>query len=206
MMADADELVKRKQELRIEALAARRRQENKTELSREIGRRLLALPEYAAAATVMFYVHRPVEVHTQPLLISARQTGKRVVVPYCTGGRLALFLLESPDELAPGVLGILEPIAALRDRAGRSVAPSELDLVVTPGVAFDRRGGRLGHGKGYYDALLTHVRPEAPLVGLAFECQLLPEVPMLPHDVYMNQVITEKGIYAGKGRLPQKPE
>ena len=64
-------------------------------------------------------------------------------------------------------------------------------------MAFDRRGGRLGHGKGYYDSFLKQTRPETPLVALAFECQIVPEVPMLPHDVYMTKVVTEKGIYEG---------
>jgi len=67
--------------------------------------------------------------------------------------------------------------------------------VVVPGVAFDRRGGRVGHGKGYYDALLGRVRPSIPLVGLAFECQLCDQVPMLAHDIWMSRVITERPIY-----------
>ena len=49
---------------------------------------------------------------------------------------------------------------------------------MVPGVAFDRRGGRMGHGKGYYDKLLQHARPDAPLVALAFECQMFPEIPV----------------------------
>jgi 5-formyltetrahydrofolate cyclo-ligase len=75
-----------------------------------------------------------------------------------------------------------------------------LDLVMVPGVAFDLRGGRLGHGKGYYDRLLPRIRPSAPLVAVAFECQLFPEIPMLEYDVFMDRVITEKAIYLGRGR------
>ncbi len=67
-------------------------------------------------------------------------------------------------------------------------------------MAFDRRGGRLGHGRAYYDRLLTNARPDAPLLAPAFECQLFPEVPMAPHDVYMDKVVTEEGIYQGMGR------
>ena len=71
---------------------------------------------------------------------------------------------------------------------------------MVPGVAFDRRGGRMGHGFGYYDKLLEHARPDAPLVALAFECQLFPEIPTQAHDIFMDKIITEQAIYAGKGR------
>jgi 5-formyltetrahydrofolate cyclo-ligase len=71
---------------------------------------------------------------------------------------------------------------------------------MVPGVAFDREGGRTGHGKGYYDKLLQHARPDAPLVALAFECQLFPEIPMQPHDIFMDAVVTEEAVYPGRGR------
>ena len=144
----------------------------------------------------MLYVDFASEVRTRPLLPPMWAAGKQVVVPYCVGDSLALFRLESLAELAPGTLGILEPAAALRGRADRAFDPAQLDLVVVPGVAFDRRGGRLGHGKGYYDRFLRLVSPRAALVGLAFECQLFPEIPMLQHDVYLHKVITEAAVYA----------
>jgi 5-formyltetrahydrofolate cyclo-ligase len=75
-----------------------------------------------------------------------------------------------------------------------------LNLVMVPGVAFDRRGARMGHGKGYYDKLLEHARPDTPLVALAFECQLFDEIPTAEHDVFMDKIITEKAIYPGRGR------
>ena len=128
-----------------------------------------------------------------------REQGKRVVVPYCVGGQIQLFLLADVEELAAGGLGILEPKPALRGDPSRHVEPAGLDLVLVPGVAFDRRGGRLGRGKGYYDGLLAHIRPDTSLVALAFECQIVPEIPMLPHDVYMHKVITEKAIYERGG-------
>ena len=72
---------------------------------------------------------------------------------------------------------ILEPKAELRSLPEKRFMPEQLDLVMVPGVAFDRSGGRMGHGFGYYDKLLQHARPDAPLVALAFECQLFPEIP-----------------------------
>ncbi len=178
-------------------------QADKDELSWVICGRFAALPEYVAAATVMLYVHMRDEVRTQPFLPLALAQKRRVVVPFCAGENLELFHLESPGELEIGTFGILEPRPSLRGLAERKVRPEEVDLVMVPGVAFDRRGGRAGHGKGYYDRLLRQVRPDATLVGVAYECQLVPEVPMLEHDVFMDAVITEKGIYPGRGRRSQ---
>jgi len=58
----------------------------------------------------------------------------------------------------------------------------------------------MGHGKGYYDKLLQHARADTPLVALAFQCQLFPEIPMQAHDVFMDKVITEEAVYEGRGR------
>ena len=195
----------RKQEIRTLAKAGRRDLPAKDELSRRICAKFAALPEYRAAASVLFYVDFGNEVRTQPLLTTALAQRKRIAVPYCLDDRLELFLLEGIDELASGTFGIPEPRVALRALADRRVHVSGLDLIMVPGVAFDRRGGRLGHGKGYYDKLLQNAPPDTPLVALAFECQVLPEIPMQPHDVYMDKVITEKTIYPGRGRRGRMP-
>jgi 5-formyltetrahydrofolate cyclo-ligase len=139
-------------------------------------------------------------VRTRQYLPTALGHGKRIIVPYCVEGELELFHLEDMGELAVGMYKILEPRPELRGLAHKRVSPEELDLVMVPGVAFDRSGGRMGHGFGYYDKLLHRARPDAPLVALAFECQLFPEIPTLPHDVFMDRVITEKAVYQGKGR------
>ncbi|MGE3778676.1 MAG: 5-formyltetrahydrofolate cyclo-ligase, partial [Pirellulaceae bacterium] len=88
----------------------------------------------------------------------------------------------------------------LRSVGSKRVSIDKLDLIMVPGVAFDRRGARTGHGKGYYDKLLEHARPDTPLVALAFECQLFDEIPMASHDVFMDLVITEMSVYRGRGR------
>ncbi len=64
-----------------------------------------------------------------------------------------------------------------------------------PGLAFDRRGGRLGYGKGYYDRLLHHVRSDATKAAVCFECQLLADIPLLDHDIRMDLVVTEQAVY-----------
>jgi 5-formyltetrahydrofolate cyclo-ligase len=189
--------------LRAQAHENRKNQEGKDELSQTIVGKFLALPEYAAAKTVMFYVDVRTEVRTRFALPDALTHGKRIVVPWCNeAGELELFHLTSMEDLALGMYKILEPKAELRGLPERQVRPDELDLVMVPGVAFTREGARMGHGKGYYDKLLEHARPDAPLVALAFECQLFPEIPVAPHDVFMDKVITETAVYAGRGRTP----
>jgi len=192
-----------KRKIRARAQANRLQQPDKDRLSRLICEKFAALGEYAAARTVMFYVDVRSEVRTRPLLLSALGQGKQIVVPYCVDDVLELFLLESMEELAVGTLGILEPKTELRNRAERKIDVWGLDLIMVPGVAFDRRGGRIGHGKAYYDKLLAYARQDTPLVALAFECQLFSQVPTEPHDVFMDKVITEKAVYEGEGRNPQ---
>jgi 5-formyltetrahydrofolate cyclo-ligase len=190
----------RKQQIREQAHANRKAQEDKDELSRVICEKFVAQPEYAAAQTVMFYVDVRTEVRTRHFLPDALTHGKRIVVPYCVDGDLELFHLENMDELEIGMYKILEPRAELRSLAAKRIDPEELDLVMVPGVAFDRSGARMGHGFGYYDKLLEHAHERAPLVALAFECQLFPEIPTQDHDIFMDRIITEQAVYVGRGR------
>ena len=196
-----DDIAALKKQLRDQAHAARNAQANKDELSQAICAKFMALPAYAAANTVMFYIDVRSEVRTRHSLPAALATGKRVIVPWCNAaGELELFHLQNMEELAVGMYKILEPHAELRDKPEKHVKPEDLDLVMVPGVGFDHRGARMGHGKGYYDKLLQHARPDTPLVALAFECQMFPEIPVAGHDIFMDQIITEMAIYEGKGR------
>ena len=191
----------RKKELREQAHAARNALANKDELSQKICETFVALPEYKSAKTVLFYVDVRSEVRTRNYLATALTHGKKIVVPWCnTAGELELFHLESMEELALGMYKILEPKVEVRLLPEKQVDVKELDLVMVPGVAFDRRGGRMGHGKGYYDKLLEHARLDTPLVALAFECQMFPEIPVAEHDVFMDKIITESATYVGRGR------
>ncbi len=177
-------------------------QKNKDELSRTICATFTALPAYTAARTVMWYVDAGSEVRTRHTLPEALTHGKRVVVPWCVveTNRLELFLLEDMSELVEGAYKILEPKQELRGLPQKKVMPDELDLVMVPGTAFDLRGGRMGQGKGYYDRLLANARADAPLVALAFDCQMFEEIPVASHDVFMDLVVTETRTITGKGR------
>jgi 5-formyltetrahydrofolate cyclo-ligase len=189
-----------KKQIREEAHARRNAQLDKEALSQSICATFASLPEYQAATTVMFYVDVRSEVRTRHYLATALTHGKKIVVPFCVDGQLELFHLEDMNELEIGMYKILEPRKDLRERSGKKVAVLQLDLIMVPGVAFDKRGARMGHGFGYYDKLLEHARPDAPFVALAFECQLFPEIPTQAHDVFMDKIITEKAVYPGKGR------
>ena len=156
---------------------------------------MTAQSEYGAAQTVLCYVSFRTEVATHDFLARMLAEGKRVVVPYCEADQLLLFLFKDFADLSPRTLGILEPKAELRAREDRRVAVEEIDLFVIPGLAFDRQGGRLGYGKGYFDGLLKQARPDALLAAVAFECQLFDAVPVLPQDVRVDMVITETNLY-----------
>jgi 5-formyltetrahydrofolate cyclo-ligase len=192
----------RKAAIREQARKNRVAQKDKDPLSLVICDRFMALPEYASARTVMWYVDAASEVRTRHSLPTALTHGKRVVVPWCVveTNELELFWLEEMSELVEGAYKILEPKAELRGLPRKKLAPEDIDLVMVPGTAFDPRGGRMGQGKGYYDRLLARVRPDAPLAALAFDCQIFEEIPVAPHDVFMDKVITELRVIPGKGR------
>lgn len=195
MSEPPDELQSLKAKLRAVAEARRLRQPDKDRLSRLIVERFIATDEYAACETLLSYVHVRNEVRTHDFLRDALKQDKRIAVPYCVGNELELFLLESMEELTPGTLGILEPKPELRANASKKIDVADIDLIMVPGVAFDTRGGRLGHGRGYYDRLLAGKRPDAAAVAVAFECQLIPQVPMGRHDVPMDRLVTETAVY-----------
>jgi len=191
---------------RRKAYDVRNEQIDKEVMSRIICAQFVAHPVYQQAKTVMWYIHCRSEVRTQSALLGELDAGgKRMVIPYCTKdqqghNKLGLWWLEDFAELVPGMWGILEPPKQRWGELGKEVAPEQLDCVMVPGVAFDRNGGRLGNGAGYYDRLLESVRADAVLIGVCFESQLVEQVAMDAHDVATDIVMTEKNLYAGKGR------
>ncbi|MEZ6126390.1 MAG: 5-formyltetrahydrofolate cyclo-ligase [Planctomycetaceae bacterium] len=188
--------------LRLQARTRRATLQNRAEFSRRILGAVMALPQYAVADTVLFYVGVRDEVQTVTDLKIALDSHRTIVVPWCEEGRrLQLFQLDSVDDLAIGKYGIPEPAEPLRSHPDRRIAMDQVDLAIVPGVAFDRRGGRIGQGRGYFDRLLSKARSDATLVGVAFECQIFDQIPMQAHDVLMDVVVTEDNIYSGKRQL-----
>lgn len=189
--------VNEKARLRREVLARRDAEPGREEKSARIRARLAQLPDYESARTIAAFVGVGSEVETLPLIREALKSGRRVAVPSVTGGRLVLTLLRDVSELAPAPFGLLEPPAQLRDEPSRQVDAEDVDFFVVPGVAFDAQGGRLGHGKGYYDGLLSRARPDASFTAVAFECQLVAAVPMTQRDVRVHRVVTERRVIDG---------
>ncbi len=180
--------------LRIEL--ARRQQEfsAKEKASAEIVRIFLGLPLLARVQTIMLYVHTAEEVRTRDLLHLLLQKGKRVAIPWCDGPMLRPVLIAAVEELSPGTFGIEEPAAALRSDPARLVEPGALELIVIPGVGFDRHGTRLGRGVGYYDRFLPLVSPSCVRLGFSFSSQLVEFLPREAHDQEIDALITEEGL------------
>lgn len=158
-----------------------------TEKSKKIGALLENLNEYKDAQRVLFYVSRPEEVNTHELIKDALSAGKNVFVPKTVKDVVVICPLYDFEELELGEYGILEPCTSTETEE-----LIRMDLIVIPGVGFDLQGHRLGHGKGHYDRLLKETRGYK--VGLAFEEQLVPELPHEEHDVPVDALITDKKI------------
>jgi 5-formyltetrahydrofolate cyclo-ligase len=162
------------------------------EKSALITARALALPQLAAAGTVGAYASIGNEVATGDLLAALLSAGKNLVLPVVKGdGFMEFRAVTDLGRLTPGVFGIPEP------REGELCPPEKIDLLFIPGLAFDRRGGRLGRGKGYYDRYLAHAaarRPDQIKVGLAFSRQLMAAVPRDDWDLLMDLLVTEEEV------------
>ena len=150
--------------------------------------------EFERAERIGFYGAMEAEISTRPAFAAARLAGKRWLCPRCLDrNQLEFAQVDDWEQLRPGRFGILEPDA--------KIAASffcQNDLVLVPGVAFDRQGGRIGQGGGYYDRAFPSEGPPGPyLMGLAHSVQLLDSVPLGNHDRKMDAIVTEAGIFRG---------
>ncbi len=185
-----------KAEIREQSLLRRNAEPDREAKSEIICSRVLELPEYKSAKTVLLYFGVRSEVQTRSLISESLKLGKTIVLPASESEGLSLYRITAIAELLPGAFGIMELSLELRKDPARRCPLEEIDLAVLPGVAFDKSGGRIGYGKGHYDKLFAaEVRHPIPLFGLSFECQLFPSLPLEAHDERVNGVITEAGIY-----------
>jgi len=183
----------KKQELRQRILQKLRRQPEKARVAKScaIGRALRRLKIYRKAKVILCYVAIDGEVETRPLLARALGDGKCVAVPvtHRAGRRIVALEIKDPDRdlKKVGPFRIPEPSRGSR----RTLRPDEMDLIIVPGVAFDRKGWRLGRGGGYFDRFLEKVPPRIPRVGLAFRFQVLKTLPCEEHDQPVSRVLTD---------------
>ena len=142
---------------------------------------VLALPELAGVPTVAAYASRPDEPGTAPLLAALRERGCTVLLPCVVGQELQWGELDDTG-LSPAAFGIDEP------RGPRRSDLHGVDVVIAPALAVDAHGHRLGQGGGYYDRALTDAR--VPVIALVHDDELVNEVPVEPHDLIVDIVVT----------------
>jgi len=184
----ASELKRAKREIRRTVLAARDAlgEAERVARSAAIHRRFLALPDVQDAAFVMGFWSFGSEVATPPLLEALHARGVRVCLPRIEEGDLVAVAYEPGDPLRETSFGAREPTA------GTILAPEVLDRVVTPGVAFDRVGHRIGYGGGFYDRFLRRTRRGVPRIAIVFDLQVLPqELPVGSFDLGVDMIVTE---------------
>ncbi len=153
---------------------------------------LKSLDEFSRAKCVMVYVSKKDEVDTIGLITDMLKSGKRVAVPFVDEERMELIPCEisNLEELAVGTFGVMEPDPGNL----RIVNTEEIDVVVVPGMAFDRNCNRLGRGKGYFDRFLKRLNGGKKVIGLAFSEQVFDSIPVEENDAKVDIVVTESSI------------
>lgn len=197
-LQERQDLRELKKRLRKETLAKRKALAEETpllfeEFSTNIIETLELTDEYKKARTIMVFVSFEDEVMTHQFIKDALVDGKNIYVPHILKEEKLMVPAQIRDfdkDLKPGYYGILSPIE------GKEVLkdPSEIDLVVIPGVLFDEGGYRIGYGAGFYDRFFSKLDPSVPKIGLAFSLQQTDSVPTDEFDIPIHALITENGI------------
>ena len=161
--------------------------EVRNQKSRVIKEKLFDLAEFEKAKNIMCYISLNAEVGTRGIIKDAFKLKKRIFAPVIEGDRLGISEIKDLDkDLEEGPLGVLQP----RKDSFTPFSPNELDLAVVSGLAFDRKGKRLGRGKGYFDRFLKDLPGTVKTVGLAFDFQILESIPANFRDIPVDFVIS----------------
>jgi 5-formyltetrahydrofolate cyclo-ligase len=192
MNQNLDEIRRKKEAIRKEIIKQLREQDPslRVQRSRKVQQILLSSREFQDSKVVMAYVSLPTEVDTRQLIKETLENGKRLVVPCIDAVRQTIIAseLSSIDDLVEGSFGIHQP----KDGPAKAISLEEIELIVVPGIAFDKKNMRLGRGKGYYDKFLANKGvSSSKIIGLAFKCQVVDSLPSDPHDVPVSRVITD---------------
>ncbi len=153
--------------------------------------RLLSQPEIKNAKAVSIYLHTGSEVRTNEIIDWLLSHGKHILVPITdkSNGKLIFSELRDPKtELEPATFGILEPKPEFR----RPVPLEQASLIIVPGIVWDILGYRIGYGGGYYDRSINSLHARVPLVGIAYEIQLLKRIPVGRYDRPVDKLVTEQ--------------
>ena len=179
-----------KDKIRKETLERLRSQSSfdRTKKSAEIKKKLFNDSAFKSSSSVMFYVSKDYEVDTNEMITEALKQ-KRIIVPVTSVGekRIIPSEVKNPEgELEKGPFGIKQP----KKEYIRPVPVEDIDIVITPGVAFDESGNRIGHGAGFYDNFLKTLSPPTLTIGLAFSFQMVRKVPTLSRDIPVQRIIS----------------
>lgn len=172
--------------------------EERARLSDRIAARLRDLLDRLAPRTVMVFSSFGSEVSTQGIIEALLEAGRRVALPAVAGHEMRAAPFRFGDPLQTARYGAAEPASAAE------VPPDAIDVIVVPGLAFDRRGYRVGYGRGYYDRFLVRTRPDAPRIGIAFDAQVVEAVPHGDADQPVDAIVTEVEVVCCRpARLPE---
>ncbi|MGN0341998.1 MAG: 5-formyltetrahydrofolate cyclo-ligase [Roseburia sp.] len=180
--------MRKKEQLREQCKLQRRGMtaEEVQQLSVEISDRLLTSELYQRAEKVFFFYPLGKEVSLLAAAQQALRERKQVAFPKVHGDDMTFYVVKDLKQFEPGAFGIMEPVST-------EIADWQDALVLVPGLGFDRTGGRIGYGKGYYD---RYCEPRSGLcmAGIAYGWQILEDIPCEPQDVALQYLITEKEI------------
>ncbi|MEY4730029.1 MAG: hypothetical protein RL020_1187 [Pseudomonadota bacterium] len=194
-MTSPDQIAKQKAELRWVMLDKRDAlgEVNRAEFNRIITNKLLVLPEYKAAKTILAYKNIGSEFNTTEFIRDVLASGKMLVLPKVNKQKKILdtYRVHHPDtQLVEGVWGIAEP----DPQKCEPISICEVDFVLVPGLAFDAQGQRIGYGGGYYDKLLVNRNKNAQIIAAAYSIQLVASIPALAYDLKVEKIVTENSI------------
>lgn len=156
--------------------------------------------EFGAARVVMLFLSNPHEVDTAPLALKCWQAGKTVVVPKVSWDQRRMLPVEISSlhtNITTTGPGVREPVA------GKPVPIDLIDLVLVPGLGFTETGYRIGRGMGFYDRFLAQSEFIGVSCGFAFDEQIVPNLPVLDHDIPLSMLITDRGIRRFASKLIQ---
>lgn len=154
--------------------------------SRDICKNLIGSEFYKSAGTIMIYMPIMNEADTSEILADIFARGRRAVIPMVKDDNMYGIYVKKDSGYRRGKFGILEAIEE------EYAEKTEIDAVIVPGIAFDRKGGRIGFGKGFYDRYLREMK--AKKIGLCYDFQLIDDVCAEENDINMDCIITEKEI------------
>lgn len=187
-------MTEEKQTLRKQVLARRSAlsAQERERFSAQAVRHLQQLEPLAGCRTVLIFYPFRDEIDTRAFMALAARRGQEIWLPLTDTKEKEIvpYLYAGEESLRQGVWGIREPNPDIAQRANLEL----LEAIVVPGVAFDSHGGRLGYGGGYYDRFLAKLERKPPLIGFAFSCQLVDQVPLEEHDYLLDYLVTENGV------------